>query len=202
MLIETLLGGVTGLLGNVITSIMNYKTQKLKNDHEIALVKVQTEAMIAEAKAQIEITKARIEGEVEIADSQAYMESIKHGNQTSFSDKWIDKLFSVQGKMRYFSIPIALIIAFLFGLIEWIKQFMRPGLTTYTVLMTTWITFTAYDILKARGIEALTADKALGIFNDVTSIVIYLTVSCVTWWFGDRRVAKFLMRLKDGNTKQ
>jgi hypothetical protein len=39
------------------------------------------------------------------------------------------------------------------------------------------------------------------IFDQVTSIVIYLTVSCVTWWFGDRRVAKFLMRLRGGNLK-
>ena len=39
------------------------------------------------------------------------------------------------------------------------------------------------------------------IFDQVTSIIIYLTVSSVTWWFGDRRTAKFLMRLNDGNKK-
>jgi hypothetical protein len=43
---------------------------------------------------------------------------------------------------------------------------------------------------------ALTALQATAIFNDVTSIVTYLTVSCVTWWFGDRRMAKSIMQLK------
>jgi hypothetical protein len=56
------------------------------------------------------------------------------------------------------------------------------------------------DVLQKHG-HLLTADQAGAIFDQVTSIVIYLTVNCVTWWFGDRRVAKFLMRLKDGNLK-
>ena len=77
---------------------------------------------------------------------------------------------------------------------------MRPGLTAYLVGLTSWITFISMDVLKKHG-HLLTADQAGDIFDQVTSIVIYLTVSCVTWWFGDRRVAKFLMRLKDGNLK-
>ena len=43
--------------------------------------------------------------------------------------------------------------------------------------------------------------QATALFSQVIDIILYLTVSCVTWWFGDRRVAKFLMRLNDGNYK-
>ena len=81
-----------------------------------------------------------------------------------------------------------------------LKAAMRPGLTAYRVASTSWITFISMDVLQKNG-HLLTADQAGAIFDQVTSIVIYLTVSCVTWWFGDRRVAKFLMRLKDGNLK-
>ena len=42
----------------------------------------------------------------------------------------------------------------------------------------------------------ITALQATSIFNDVTSIVTYLTVSCVTWWFGDRRMAKSVMQMR------
>jgi|WetSurSiteA1Bulk_404760.scaffolds.fasta_scaffold00112_23 hypothetical protein len=203
MLIETILGGLTGIIGTALTSIMNFKTQKLKNEHEINLIRAQTAAMIEESKAQIEITKTRIEGAVELADADAYIQSIKEGNKSIFNDKWIDNLFAVQGKMRYISVPVAVLIAFLFGFIEWVKQFMRPGLTAYLVIMTSWITFVAKDILTKAGVGTggITGNQAYDIFIQVIGIVIYLTVSCVTWWFGDRRVAKFLMRLNDGNSK-
>jgi hypothetical protein len=78
-----------------------------------------------------------------------------------------------------------------------LKAAMRPGLTAYLVVLMSWITFISMDVLQKHG-HLLTADQAGAIFDQVTSIVIYLTVSCVTWWFGDRRVAKFLMRLKEG----
>jgi hypothetical protein len=204
MLIETILGGLTGIIGTALTSIMNFKTQKLKNEHEIAMIRAQTAAMIEESKAQIEITKTRIEGAIELADADAYITSIKEGNKSIFNDKWIDNLFAVQGKMRYIAIPTAVLIAFLFGLIEWLKQFMRPGLTAYLVIMTSWITLVAKDILEKAGIgvqNGITGPQAYEIFIQVIGIIIYLTVSCVTWWFGDRRVAKFLMRLDDGNSK-
>jgi hypothetical protein len=204
MLIETILGGLTGIIGTALTSIMNFKTQKLKNEHEIAMIRAQTAAMIEESKAQIEITKTRIEGAIELADADAYIQSIKEGNKSVFNDKWIDNLFAVQGKMRYIAIPTAVLIAFLFGLIEWLKQFMRPGLTAYLVIMTSWITLVAKDILEKAGIgvqHGITGAQAYEIFIQVIGIIIYLTVSCVTWWFGDRRVAKFLMRLDDGNSK-
>jgi hypothetical protein len=203
MLIETILGGLTGIVGTALTSIMNFKTQKLKNEHEINLIRAQTAAMIEESKAQIEITKTRIEGAVELADADAYIQSIKEGNKSVFNDKWIDNLFAVQGKMRYISVPVAVLIAFLFGFIEWLKQFMRPGLTAYLVIMTSWITLVSKDILTKAGVGTggITGDQAYLIFTQVVGIIIYLTVSCVTWWFGDRRVAKFLMRLNDGNTK-
>lgn len=203
MLIETILGGLTGIIGTALTSIMNFKTQKLKNEHEINLIRAQTAAMIEESKAQIEITKTRIEGAVELADADAYIQSIKEGNKSIFNDKWIDNLFAVQGKMRYISVPVAVFIAFFFGVIEWLKQFMRPGLTAYLVIMTSWITLVAKDILTQAGVGTggITGDQAYLIFTQVVGIIIYLTVSCVTWWFGDRRVAKFLMRLNDGNTK-
>lgn len=203
MLIETILGGLTGIIGTALTSIMNFKTQKLKNEHEINLIRAQTAAMIEESKAQIEITKTRIEGAVELADADAYIQSIKEGNKSVFNDKWIDNLFAVQGKMRYISVPVAVLIAFLFGFIEWVKQFMRPGLTAYLVIMTSWITLVSKDILTKAGVGTggITGDQAYLIFTQVVGIIIYLTVSCVTWWFGDRRVAKFLMRLNDGNTK-
>jgi hypothetical protein len=59
----------------------------------------------------------------------------------------------------------------------------------------------AWEIMQAHGV-ALTAVQATVIFNDVTSIVTYLTVSCVTWWFGDRRMAKTIMETRGAKTSK
>jgi len=196
MILTTILGGLTGLVGNIVTGVMNYKTMKLKIEHEAVMVKLETEAMKEEAKMQIAITKAEIEGAVELADSQAYMATIKSGGKAMFSEKWIDKLFSVEGKFgRFFAIPAAVFLALGFGFVDWLRGFMRPAMTIYLIGMTTVITWMAWNIMKTFGMDTITPAQAIVIFAQVTDIVIYLTVSCVTWWFGDRRMAKFLTTL-------
>lgn len=196
--LDVILGGVTGLLGNVITGWLGYKNTKLQNEHEQKMVALETAAMKEEAKMQIAITKAEIEGAVELADSAAYMESIKAGNKEMFSEKWIDKLFNVEGKIgRFFAIPVGVLLAMAFGFVDWLRGFMRPAITMYLTGMTTVITWMAWKLMRANGIE-IPIDDAVNLYGQTTSIVVYLTVSCVTWWFGDRRMAKFLTKLKSG----
>jgi len=193
---SVLLGGITGLFGNMITGWFKYKDRKLKNEHEQKMVELNTAAMITEAKMQIQITKAKIEGEVELAETGAYTESIKSGNKPMFSEKWIDKLFSVEGKvLRWFTVPTAIVLSFGFGMIDFLRGFMRPALTLYLTGMSTVITWMAWDILQKAGVEAMTAVQALDIYSQTTTIVIYLTVSTVTWWFGDRTMAKHITQM-------
>jgi len=218
MLLETILGGVTGLIGNVVGGIFKYKHAKLekemlglKNAHELAMVSAETEAMIAEAKANIKITQAQVEGAIDMKDADAYMQSLKEGNKALFSNKWIDRLLTIDGHMfnwtgkdgkpksffswKIFTVPIATVIAFLFGMVDFIRGMIRPSLTVYLCGITTWVTLRAWDIMQMEGV-AVSITEAKEIFQDVTSIVVYLTVSCVTWWFGDRRMAKTIMELK------
>lgn len=198
MILESILGGLTGLIGNVVTGFINYKTMKIKNEHEVAMLKAETEAMTKEAEMQIQVAKAKIEGEIELADTQAYIESQKSGREKHFSDKWVDKLLDIDGKWRILSFPAAVFISIMFGFVDWLRGFMRPALTIYLTGMSTVITWMAWTILKEYGMEQITVQEAIGIYNQVVSIIIYLTVSCVTWWFGDRRMAKFLTSMNNG----
>ena len=114
-------GGITGLIGSITTSITNYKIQKLKNEHEVIMVKENTKAMIAETEANIKVTQVEAEAAIELADSHAYLKSIELGNKNMFSQKWIDKLFSVTGWVKFIAIPVGVLIAFLFGI------FLKPS---------------------------------------------------------------------------
>lgn len=202
MFLETILGGVTGLIGNVITGIMNYKTQKLKNEHEVAMIHAQTDAMRIEAEMNIQVTKAQYEGEVDLADARAYIESQRTGQKQLFSERWVDALFKVEGWGKYIAIPAAVLVAILFGFVDWLRGFMRPALTMYLTGMATFITLMAWEIMKNHGLAGMTVTEAIGLYNNVTSIIIYLTVSCVTWWFGDRRMAKFLTSIGPHNNQK
>lgn len=196
--LDVIFGGLTGLIGNVVTGITNYKTKKLEVLHEEKMVELETNAMIKEAEMNIAVTKAEIEGEVELADSAAYIESLRSGQKSLFGKEWIDKLFSIQGK---FLGPLAKLVgigvAGAFGFIDWLRGFMRPALTAYLVGMATVITIMAWKIIQEYGMQAITADQAVQIFREVTSVIVYLAVSCVTWWFGDRTMSKYIMKKFD-----
>jgi hypothetical protein len=200
-MLDVILGGVTGLIGSVVGGIFKYKTMKAqielkKNEfaHEKEMVKAESEAMIAEAKANIAITRAQVEGAVDLKDAEAYVASQKEGNKQMFSSVWVEKLFTVQGKWQFFTLPLGMVIAFLFGFTDFLRGIIRPVLTIYLCGATTWITHMAWTIMQANQI-GLTSVEASAIFMQVTSILTYLTVSCVTWWFGDRRIAKTIMEL-------
>jgi hypothetical protein len=200
MLIETILGGVTGILGNVIGGWFKLKQAqldvdktKLDNEHAINMVKAETQAMIMEAKANIRVTQAQVEGAVDLKDADAFIQSQKEGNKALFSNKWIDALMATTGYWRIITLPLASLIAFLFGFTDFLRGILRPTLTVYLCGVTTWVTWMAWKIMQTNGL-GLTSIQAVNIFNETTSIVTYLTVSCVTWWFGDRRMSKSIMQ--------
>ena len=196
--LDAIIGGITGLVGHVLTSWLNLKTLKIKNEHEAKMLELETESMKEEAKMNIAIAKNQIEGEVELADASAYMESMKRSDKMTFSTKWIDYLFNVEGNIgKFLAVPAAICIATSFAFIDWLRGLMRPVLTIYLTGISSVLTYMAWDIVSKHGVQNMTSSQAIDIYNQTTSIIIYLTVSCVTWWFADRRTAKFLQSIYD-----
>jgi len=195
-------GAITGLLGTAITEIFKYRNQKLQFDHDAKMVALETAAMKEEAKMQIAVTKTKIEGAIELADAEAYKESLGAASKPIFSEKWIDRLFSVEGKFgRFFAVPIGVFIAFGFAFVDWLRSFMRPALTLYLTGMSSVITYMAWKLINAQGMEAMTTSQAVSIYNETTSVIIYLTVSTVTWWYGDRSASKAIINKMKVNNK-
>jgi hypothetical protein len=162
--------------------------------HDEKMIDLQTQAMIQKAQAQIQVTKAQIEGEVELADSESYKKSQEVGNVKMFAEKWIDMIMEAGNRKwtGWFFRLLGTIIAAGFALVDWLSGMMRPALTIYLVGAASYITYLAWIIMQKYGIGIMTADQAIGIFQQVTSTMIYLAVSAVTWWFGDRTMSKYL----------
>jgi len=208
MIIEGLIGTLTGILGNAVGAWFKYKnaklnleTAKMNNEHELQMISAKTNAMIAQAKANIKITQATVEGEIEKQNTQVAIEAQKQGNQIAFNNKWIDGLLKINGWWRIITLPLASLIAMLFGIVDFIRGLVRPALTVYLCGVTSYITYMAWKIMNMNNL-ALTSIQATTIFNDVTSIVLYLTVSCITFWFGDRQMNKYIMTMKGVDTNK
>ena len=199
LLSSSIFGAVTGLVGGVVTAITNYKMQRLKNadaesqrQFEIQKLHAETDAMIREAEANIKIAKTQVEGAVELEEARAFTASQKP-QEPLFRESYMRRL--EKSRLTAWLVgPIALV----FALVDVLKALMRPLITVYHVAVTTWITVLAWRILQEHG-SGVSPDKAVAIFDQVTTTVIYLCVTCVTWWFADRRMAKFLMRLGGGS---
>lgn len=187
-----LLGGLTGLIGNGLTAFTNYKTQKLKNNHELAMAEQDRLNITAEADAAVKIEQERVKG-VEIeGELAALTESYKQSSKSLFHKSYMDKM------PKWIATTVGLMFAF----IDFLKGAARPVLTYYLMGASTWLTMLTYDMLQKMQGQALTQEQAYDLFNLLVTTIVYLTVTCVTWWFADRRMAKFLMRLDDGNLKK
>jgi len=190
-------GSIIGLVGNWLNQRAIRKTEEIKNKHELAMARVQIDVLKAKTDASIKITQAKVQGMVDLEDSKAYGTTLVVANQKSFSDKWIDKMFAVEGWMKYISIPAAVCIMGPLALVDIVKGFMRPSLTIAFTAGFGYLTYVAYHILKEKGFATLTPDQAITYFTLALDTCIMLTTTCVTWWFGDRRAAKSINRMTE-----
>jgi len=200
-LFTTLFGGLTGLLGTVWSTYNQRKNKELEikdrdkqRAHEVTMVKAESEAMVAEAEANIKVTTARVSGEIEVAEVGAFTESQKAGRVRVFDSGYMDRLFDATGRARWVTIPFGVLLAMLFGMADAFKSMARPTITAYLLGVSTWITVKAWKLLEAVNAPTLTPAMAGGIISDTINIVLYLTVTAVTWWFGDRMASKGLAK--------
>jgi len=191
-----LFGALTGLAGSIVTGITNYKMQKMKNEHAEKMADIQLNYMVKESEMKMQIT--RTEGEVKIEEGElgALKKSLEEALKPVFAESYMSKLME-----HWYSAWLGMILMFFFGVVDFMKHLARPALTYYLMIVSTFLTYTCYDIVKKAGGDIITSDQAYQLFNFAMTSMFYLTVTAVTWWFADRRVAKFLMRLNDGNAR-
>ena len=194
--LDIILGGVTGLIGNAFTTWFKYKNAKMEYEHEEKMVDLQTKAMIQKSQMQMQIIETQVEGEIRKEEEQSFQDSQKYGSQKLFHEKWIDMIMAAgSGKWTGWIFRLfGTIISAAFAFVDWLNAAMRPTLTLYLVGSSSYITYLAWRIMQDAGIATMTATQAVGIFQQVTSTMIYLAVSAVTWWFGDRTMSKYLQQ--------
>lgn len=187
------LGAISGLVGPIVSAISNYKMLKLKNEHEIAKIEAETNAMIAEVNANIQISRVETEGEIQLAELGAFVESQKQGNKDLVKKSYIDQMLEKNSKVAGF-------LVFMFAVVDFLKGLARPAITYYLIGLTTWITWKCYVLITTAD-KTISITKASMLFEAVILFIVYLCGTVVGWWFGSRGSSKFLAELT-GNKKK
>ena len=167
-------GGATGLLGVVFQRFADYKNRQLdlqladkKNAQELAMRKADAEIMAQEWAARTKVAEVEAGAKVEVADAEAFAESFKmEPSQFSAGVK------PTEGQ------------GWILVLLDAFRGVIRPGLTVYLCAITTMVYFDSQALLTKA---AFTEGQAFDMVKMIVGTILYLTTTCVLWWFGTRQ---------------
>lgn len=167
-------GGLTGLIGGAVQKVFDYKTKKLEIEanreryaHDVAMKKADAEIMQQEWAARTKVADIEASARIEVEDSKAFAESIRSDDKN-----YLDYLDKLNSKQDWF-----------FVILEFIRGIIRPALTLYLCLITTVIYFKA---TKLMGADIILPGMAYDLLTQIINTVLYLTTTCVLWYFGSR----------------
>jgi len=199
---------VSGIAGSITTAIVNYKMKKielkekkLKFKHEETMVDKEAEAMLKEAEANLKITQATYDGQEQVVESEAFKESIKQADTYLFKSNYIKYLMNVEGRLSYITKPTACLILVLFAFVDFLKAFIRPGVTLFELAIVTWLTYKCYYIMETMKVQIFTAEYAQELFSTIITVILQLFLVVIGWWFASRHIEKFTEGVTDKKFK-
>lgn len=164
-------GGITGIVGTVVSSVYTYKSkqldvelQKEKYANEVELKKADAAIMQQEWAARTQIAGTQAAAQMDAEDSKAFAASLTSEPQ------------------RYAEGPLSEKQNWLMVVLDFFKGMIRPSMTIYLAALTTLIYLQA-EALIGHGI---TQDQAAGLVSKIIDTVLYLTTTVILWWFGSR----------------
>lgn len=168
-------GGVTGLLGAVLQRYSDYKTKQLElqmqeknNAHEIEMKKADAEIMAQEWAGKTQVAETEAKAAESTADAQGFTAAI-----TSEPQRYSTAATMTTGQ------------AWLMVALDFLRGVVRPALTLYLCAITTMVYWEARALVGPNR-PPISVDDAVGLLTIITSTILYLTTTCVCFWFGTR----------------
>ena len=162
-------GGATGLLGAGITAFTEFKKQQLifkheevKFDHDKDMKKLNMEADSQKAEYHLKGVELETNAQIAVGDQEIFKEGIKNDKATYSSGT--DSI--------------------LLRVVDFVRGLVRPVLTG-------WFSYLAYRIYsdiedKISSVTLTDTEQLVGLHQQITLMLLYVTTSVVLWWFGTR----------------
>ncbi len=165
-------GGLTGLIGSVTQRVFEFKTKKLEIElqaakfaNDLALKKADAEIMAQEWAARTKVAEVEGAARVEVEDAKAFNTALTsepkmyHEGELTHGQNW------------------------LMVVLDGIRGSIRPFLTVYLCAITTAIYIKASRLLHG---DIILPGMAYDMVQNIINTILYLTVTCVCFWFGTR----------------
>jgi hypothetical protein len=172
-ILSVLTGGATGLLGVIAQRAFDawnkkQELDKLKAqwDHDAVMKDKDAAIMAQEWAARSKIAATEADAAKDVAQSNAFAVSLQ-AQAMRYSE----------GKQTGPFATGCLV------LLDVVSGLVRPLLTVYLCMLTTYIWFQVRAVLHA---ETISPADALEIWKLVINTILYLTTTCILWWFGTR----------------
>lgn len=166
-------GGATGIIGAAISRFADFKTKQLDYSQALQIGEIEIQKRSLDAKiiehewnARESIAATESETSIELADARSF--------DTALTSE--AKIFSNTPKLTRSQ-------NWLMVVLDFIRGFIRPGLTLYLCAITTAVYLQAGNIIKAQPISV---EQAVSMYTQISSTILYLTTTAVLFYFGCR----------------
>lgn len=172
-------GGLTGLLGVAFQRFFDFlkvkqeiQMKKMDQDHELSLRRQDAEIMREEWAARTKVAAVEAAGREAAADAEAF-----------------GKSFAMEPARYSEGVTLSPAGGMMLVVVDLLRGIVRPGITLYLCVITTIVYLDARAILAAYKLT-LPVNEAVDLVKLIVSTILYLTTTCVLWWFGTRNKQK------------
>lgn len=179
LLMGVVSGGMTGILGGGLQLLFTWLN-----------FKAETEKMRVQNQLEIDKINARSSARVKVMEGQEHIEEVKAiaASQESFNRSYLDGVPAPRGSGFWASLIRGGIYTMM-GFVEFLRALIRPILTLYLVGATTAIFLILHKLLTAIDF-AFDPSVVAQLYAQTVATILYLTVTCISWWFVTRNKAK------------
>ena len=166
-------GGATGVLGVVVQRWADYKNRQI----DLQIAKQQGEFELAKLKADAEISAQEWAGRTKVAATEAdAAKDVAESQAFATSLQKEPERYSNVGSVT----PMQ---NWLLVLLDVLRGAVRPMLTLYLCVLTTYIW---WQVRQELSTEDLDANSVIAVWTKVVDTILYLFTTTTLWYFGTR----------------
>lgn len=163
-------GGLTGVLGALVTNVADYFEKRNERKHRLEMRKLDLEELDKEYSYQKSMAEAEQTFELDKAGYDLQEASYEH-DAASYSrgmkiERWWLKAMLV--------------------FVDFIRGLVRPALTLFLIWLVWETRMEVKAIIDASGLESIAPERAVDIYSQVVHMILYMAGMTVAWWFGTR----------------
>lgn len=194
-------GGLFGILGGLGTAWLKQKADekahqykleemKAKQSYNLDMIKAETDATIKEVEANVKRDQIIMDGKADIEESKNRNKSILKLSENYVKASLVEKMMFNSNKWSaWITIPIAILITFIHGIVDVSRTLVRVLVTYGSVTFSCYVTYMAFGMYEDLGI-VMSGDELYEIIQTMLRLLTFTTSTVIGFWFMDKSMSR------------